>query len=152
MISHFDLSNLPKTHPLFDRSNEKVVLMFKDELAGTPIEEFCALKLKLYSLVAGGYGKMSAKATKKFAQSKLHHDMFKKTLDTGDLVRLDNFKIASEKHQLQTACVNKIALSAYDDNRYINGDRTTTLPYGHFSLRDEYLTKNICEDSDWGIE
>ena len=143
MISNFDLSNFQKTHPLFDRSNEKVVLMFKNELAGTPIEEFCALKPKLYSLVVGGYGKMSAKGTKKFAQSKLHHDMFKKTLATGDLVRLENFKIASEKHQLPTVCVNKIALSAYDDNRYINEDRTTALPFGHFSLRDEYLTKQI---------
>ena len=63
LISHFDLSNLPKTHPLFNRSNEKVVLMFKDALAGTPIVEFCALKRKLYSLVAVGKGKMCAKGT-----------------------------------------------------------------------------------------
>ena len=56
------------------------------------------------------------------------------------------------KHQLQTVCVDKTALSAYDDKRYINGDRTTTLPFGHFSLRDEYLTKKICEDSDWGVD
>ena len=52
-VLHFDLSNFPKTHPLFDRLNEKVVLMFKDELTGTPIEEFCAMKPKLFSLVAG---------------------------------------------------------------------------------------------------
>ena len=132
--------------------------MFKDELAGTPIEEFCALKPKLYALVACGYGKVSAKGTKKFAHSKLHHDMFKKThhdmfketLATADLFRIENFMIASEKHQLQTVCVNKTALSAYDDKRYINVDTTTTLPFGHFSLRDEYLTQKICEDSDWG--
>ena len=76
----------------------------------------------------------------------------KKLFATGNLVGLENFKIASEKHQLQTVCLNKIALSAYDDKRYINGDRTTTLPFGHFSLRDEYLTKKICEDSAWGVE
>ena len=111
--------------------------MFNNELAGTPIEEFCKLKPKLYSLVAGGYGKMSAKGTKKFAQSRLHHDMFKKT---------------SEKHQLRTVSVKKIALSAYDDKRYMNGDRTTALPIGHFFLRDEYLTKQICEDSYRGFE
>ena len=97
---------MSKNHPLFDRSNEKVVLMFKDELAGRPIEEFCALKP--YSLVAGGYGKMSAKGTKKFAQSKLHHDTFKKTLATGELLGLENFKIALEKHQLQTVCKKKL--------------------------------------------
>ena len=93
---------------------------------------------------------MCAKGTKKLAQSQLHHDKFKKTLATGELVRLENFKIASEKHQLRTVCLKKIALSAYDDMRHINGDRATTLSFGHFSLRDEYLTRKICEDSDWG--
>ena len=63
--NHFDLSNFPTDHTLYDRSNEKVVLKFKDELAGTPIQEFCALKPKLYSiLVANGQTKMSAKGTK----------------------------------------------------------------------------------------
>ena len=128
------------------------MLTFKDELAGTPIEEFCALKPKIYSLVAGGYGKRSAKGTKIFAHSKLHHDMFKKTLATGDLVMPKIFKIASKKHQLHTVCVNKIALSAYDDTRYINRDRTTTLSFGQFSLRDEYLTKKICEHSDCAVD
>ena len=94
LIAHFDLSNLPKNHPLYDQSNEKVVLKFKDELAGAPIEEFCALKPKLYFLIACGFEKMSAKGTKKFAQSKLHHELFKKTLETGENVRLENVKIS----------------------------------------------------------
>ncbi|XP_075241649.1 uncharacterized protein LOC142336624 [Convolutriloba macropyga] len=152
LIAHFDLSNLPKNHPLYDQSNEKVVLKFKDELAGAPIEEFCALKPKLYSLIAGGFEKMSAKGTKKFAQSKLHHELFKKTLETGELVGLENVKIASTKHQLETVCVNKIALSAYDDKRNIKADRKTTLPFGHFSFRDEYISMKICDEPDWGIE
>ena len=128
------------------------MLKFKDEFAGAPIEEFCALKPKLYSLIAGGFEKMSAKGTKKFAQSKLPHELFKKTLETGELVRLENVKIASTKHQLETVCVNKIDLSAYDDKRYINADRKTTLPFGHFSLRDEYISKKICDEPDRGIE
>ena len=48
--------------------------------------------------------------------------------------------------------MNKIALSAYEDKRYINADRKTTLPFGHFSLRDEYISKKICDEPDWGIE
>ena len=48
--------------------------------------------------------------------------------------------------------MNKIALSAYDDKRYIDADRKTTLPFGHFSLRDEYISKKICDETDWGIE
>ena len=152
LIAHFDLSNFPKNYPLYGQSNEKVVLKLKDELAGSPIEEFCALKPKLFSLIAGGFEKIPAKGIKKFAQSKLHHELFKKTLETSELVRLENVKIASTKHQLETLCVNKIALSAYDDKRYINADRKTILPFGHFSLRDEYISKKICDKPDWGIE
>ena len=62
LIAHFDLSNLPKNHPLYDRSNEKFVLKFKDEIVGAPIEEFCALKPKLYSLIAGGIEKCLLRA------------------------------------------------------------------------------------------
>ena len=150
--SHFDLSNFPENHQLHDRSNEKTVLKFKDELAGMPIEEFCALKPKLYSIIAGQNAKMSAKGTKKYAQTKLTHEMFKKTLQKSDLLRLENIKFSSEKHQIHTVCVNKTALSAYDDKRYINTDRTTTIPFGHYSLREEIFAKKICEDVDWGVE
>ena len=70
--NHFDLSNFPTDHTLYDRSNEKVVLKFKDELARTPIQEFCALKPKMYSiLVANGQTKMSAKGTKKIRSSQI---------------------------------------------------------------------------------
>ena len=100
--AHFDFSNFPRDHKLFDRSNEKQVLKFKDELAGTPIEEFCAFKPKLYSIVAGEQNKMSAKGTKKFAHLMLNHEMFKQTLQTGKLVRLENVKFTSERHQMQT--------------------------------------------------
>ena len=92
--SHFDLSNFPENHQLHDRSNEKTVLKFKDELAGMPIEEFCALKPKLYSIIAGQNAKMSTKGTKKYAQTKLKHEMFKKTLQKGDLLRFENIKFA----------------------------------------------------------
>ena len=46
----------------------------------------------------------------------------------------------------------QIALSAYDDKRYINTDRTTTKPFGHYSLREELFAKKFCEDVDWGVE
>ena len=94
MRIHFDLSNFPENHQLHDRSNEKTVLKFKDDLAGTPIEEFCALKPKLYSKIAGQSLKMCAKRSTKYAQTKLTHEMFKKkTLQKGDFLRLQNIKI-----------------------------------------------------------
>ena len=67
-------------------------------------------------------------------------------------MRVENIKFNTDKHQLQTVCVNKIALSAYDDKRYISSDRKTQLQFGHFSLRDEYITKKICVETDWDTE
>ena len=95
---------------------------------------------------------MSAKGSKKFAHAQLNHEMFKKTLESGDLVRVENINFNTDKQQLQTVCVNKIALNAYDDKRYISSDRKTTLPLGHFSLRDEYITKKMCIGTDWDTE
>ena len=47
----FDFSNMPKDNPLYDETNAKVVLKFKDEFAGPIVEEFCCLQLMLYSII-----------------------------------------------------------------------------------------------------
>ena len=43
--------------------------------------------------------------------------------------------IRSEKHELYTQQINKVALSAEDDKRIIMEDGISTLAYGHYSLR-----------------
>ena len=44
-------ANYDEDHFLFDDTNKKVVLKFKDEAGGKPIREIIALKPKLYSVV-----------------------------------------------------------------------------------------------------
>ena len=95
---------------------------------------------------------MTSKGTKKFSQANLNHEMFKKTLETGDLVRLENIKFNTDKHQLQTVFLSKIAVSAYDDKRFISSDRKITLPLGHYSLRDEHITTKMCVETDCDTE
>ena len=46
----FDFSNLPAEHELYDGSNARVTLKFKDEMGGKLISEFVGLKPKLYSI------------------------------------------------------------------------------------------------------
>ena len=46
---HFDFSNYPKAHPLYDVSRKKVAGFFKDEKGGVPIIEFCGLRAKMYA-------------------------------------------------------------------------------------------------------
>ena len=50
----FDFSNYPSDHFLFSNVNKKVVLKIKNEAAGKIIEDFIALKPKLYSLKYAG--------------------------------------------------------------------------------------------------
>ena len=55
MSDSFDFSSYPSDHFLFSNVNKKVVLKLKDEAAGKIIEEFIALKPKLYSLKYAGW-------------------------------------------------------------------------------------------------
>ena len=47
----FDLSNYPKNHELYDRTNNKVIGKFKNESV-KQIKEFVGLRSKLYSFIA----------------------------------------------------------------------------------------------------
>ena len=50
----FDFSNYDEDHFLFEHTNKKVLLMFKDETGGKLIIELIALKPELYSVVLNG--------------------------------------------------------------------------------------------------
>ena len=50
VMDQFDFSNFPAEHPLHNRTNARVTLKFKDEMAARGISEFCGLKPKLYSI------------------------------------------------------------------------------------------------------
>ena len=66
---------------------------------------------------------MTAKGNKKFAHAKLIHEMFKKTLEIGDLERVENIRFNTDNHLLQTVFVNKIVLKAYDKKIYQLGSK-----------------------------
>ena len=54
ILQHFDFSNYPPQHPLFSKVNKHIALKFRDVFASVPIQEYWALKPKLYSLIAIG--------------------------------------------------------------------------------------------------
>ena len=95
---HFDLSNYPTDHFLYNIENKMVTLKFKDELAGEPIEEFVGLKPKMYSILVRSRQKLSAKGVCRFAQKDLKHEFYRKYLHTGNSFKTINMRIGSEKH------------------------------------------------------
>ena len=60
-----DTSAYPKTHPLYNPTNAKVIGKFKDETNSIPPEVFVGHRSKLYSLKCE-YPKMTAKGIKSY--------------------------------------------------------------------------------------
>ena len=94
--------------------------------------------------------KQSAKSITKHAQRHLTHTLYKETLLSGNVLRSTNTRIASNHHKLFTVVVNKISLSPFYNKRYIGEDKICSLPFGHWSLRDEMFAREILQNPDWG--
>ena len=130
-----DLSDYTETHFLHDKSNKKVPLTMTDELQGKILTEIVCLRSKLYSIQLEGGVKKSAKGIQKSVKT-LHHDLFKSCLLDNQSVRKPMTQLRSTNHQIVINRVNKIALSCFDDKRYLLEDGLRSLAYGHYSLRN----------------
>ena len=116
--------------------NKKVLGMFKDETNGDIIDEFVGLRAKLYSykMFKGEESKKCKGVKKSVVEKSITHEDYKRCLLTGEeQLRKQNI-IRSYKHEVYTEEVNKIALSANDDKRYILGDGIGTLALGHYKI------------------
>ena len=136
----FDTSDYPEGHPsgIPTGVNKKVLGMFKDEAAGKVIKEFVGLRAKLYSykMDEGKENKRCKGIKKAVVEKSIRHEDYKTCLETGrEQLRRQNI-IRSYEHTLYTEEVNKIALSAADDKRYLLKDIYDTLAWGHHRIRD----------------
>ena len=136
----FDTSDYPENHPsgIPTGENKKVSGMMKDEAAGKIIKEFVGLRSKLYSFVMddGGEIKKCKGIKKQVVESSIRHEHYKTCLTTGkELLRKQNI-LRSYEHEVYTEEVNKVALSALDDKRYILSDGMDTLALGHYKIKD----------------
>ena len=134
----FDTSGYPSDHPsgISSGFNKKVLGMFKDEVNGDIIDEFVGLRAKLYSykMFDGKESKKCKGVKKSVVKKSITHEDYKTCLLTGnEQLRKQNI-IRSYKHEVYTEEVNKIALSASDDKRYILEDGISTLALGHYRI------------------
>ena len=136
----FDTSNYPKGHPsgIPTGINKKVLGMFKDEAAGKNIKEFVGLRAKLYSYkMEEGEENKKCKGIKKAVVAKsIRHENYKTCLKTGKEQLRRQTIIRSYEHNLYLEEVNKIALSAADDKRYLLKDSYDTLAWGHRRIKE----------------
>ena len=129
----FDASNYEVNRPLPIGKNEKVIGLMKDQLGGEIITEFIALRPKTYSyLTDNDKIDKKAKGTKKCIIKKMiKFDDYKKCLLNDKVILKSQQRFISNKHDVYTENVNKVALSNDDDKRIISSDKIPSYPYGY---------------------
>ena len=129
----FDTSNYKVDRPLPTGKNKKVIGLMKDELGGKIMTEFVALRPKTYSYLTDDCEEnKKAKRTKKCViKRELKFNDYKDCLLNDKVVLKSQQRFKSERRDVYTENINKIALSNNDDKRLITFDKITTYPYGY---------------------
>ena len=108
----FDFSNIDENHEFYREKNKKVLRKFKIE---TPknifIDEFIALRSKMYAFKCGDDSKSRLKGIIK-AQSKI--------------IKFEEYKICLDGEELENECINYFLKSPNHD-MYMQGIKKTTL-------------------------
>ena len=129
----FDTSNHEVNRPLPTGKNKKVIGLMKDELGGKIIMEFVTLRPKTYSyLINDCKEDKKAKGTKKCVIKRMiKFNDYKNCLLKYKVILKSQQRFISEKHDVYTENINKIALSNNDDKRIVSSDKITSYPYGY---------------------
>ena len=127
---YLDTSNYPKDHPLYSEKNNKIPGLFKDELGGKIMNEFIALRSKVYSFTIDGEETKKVKGiTKTVIDKKLTFEDYKRSLFQDTVVSRTIHTLTSKNHEMFLIEQEKKALSAFDNKRWIGPDRIHTEPF-----------------------
>ena len=128
----FDASNYEINRPLPTGKNKQVIGLMKDELGGKIMTDFVALRRKTYSYLANDRKEdKKTKETKECViKRRLKFNDYKYCLLNNEIKLESQQRFKSERHDVYTEEVNKIALSSNDDKRLPTFDRVTSYPYG----------------------
>ena len=106
----------------------------KDELGGEIMKEFVSLRPKMYSYRVGNTEPKKCKEIKKCVVKKtIIFEDYKKCLFEGRNVYKSQLLFRSDKHEVKTLEVNKLALNSQDDKR-ISVDGIASYAMGHHKV------------------
>ena len=106
--------------------------MFKEELGGKIMKEFCAPRAETYAqLMDDNTEKKKAKGTKKcIIKRELTFINYTDSVFKNIATLKSQLRFNSDLHIVYTEEVNKIAISSNDDKRLQTSDKVTTYSYG----------------------
>jgi hypothetical protein len=144
MKEHFDFCDYPKDHKIFEglsddvivdikEKNKKVVKKFKDEMNGNIMTQIALLRSKVYAQNTNNECKKRCKGVKKnVVKNNLTFEDYENAVinDTVSYRQMTTFR--SYHHQVYTQTMNKIALSSFDDKRFVLPNRVDCRALGHW--------------------
>ena len=130
----FDISNYDKNdkRPLQVGVNKKVIGMFKDELGGNIMKEFCVPRAKTcaYLLDDDNEHKKAKGTNKCIIKRKIKFKDYTDSVFENKTIFKSQLRFKSDLHIVYTEEVNKIAISNNDDKRLQTFDKITTYLHG----------------------
>ena len=109
----------------------------KDELGGEIMKEFISLRPKMYSYRVGNNEPKKCKGIKKCIVKKtITFNDYKACLFEGRNIYKSQLLFRSDKHEIKTLEVNKMALNS-QDNKRITKDRIASYAVGHYKIKND---------------
>ncbi|KYM96987.1 hypothetical protein ALC62_12365 [Cyphomyrmex costatus] len=136
-ITKFDMSDYPEDNVYgIPRLNNKIPGLMKDENNGAVMTEFIGLRAKMYALrVVGMSDVKKIKGIRKSVVAKtISFEDYVKCLHDAYKQSIRQSRIRSSLHEVFTIFETKIALSPYDNKRYVLSNAIGTLPWGHYKI------------------
>lgn len=121
------------------RVNKKVPGLFKDELNGAIVTDFVGLRSKMYCVRTGKIDKMKkAKGVKKYVLKKeISFENYLECLMHNTSITKKQNTFRTKLHNMYTVTQEKVALSPFDDKRYVLSNNIDTLAWGHYNAPKE---------------
>ncbi|KYM95309.1 DNA polymerase [Cyphomyrmex costatus] len=136
-ITKFDTSDYPEDNVYgIPRLNNKIPCLMKDENNVAVMTEFIGLRAKMYVLrVVGMSDVKKIKGIRKNVVAKtISFEDYVKCLHEAYEQSRRQSRIRSSLHEVFTIFETKIALSPYDNKRYVLPNAIGTLPWGHYKI------------------
>lgn len=155
-LKRYDTSDYPQDNIFgIPRVNKKIPGLFKDELNSLIITEFVGLRSKMYSLKAGEVKKINdfngieriqkARGSEKMKKAKgvkgyvlkkqIVFDDYVDCIHNNSVIVRNQNTIRAKKHNIYSIQQQKVALSPFDNKRFILENNIDTLPWGHYKLQ-----------------
>ena len=126
-----DFSDYRQENFSLDPAIKKVPLTMTDEFQGKILREVVCLRSKLYSIDYVGGKKQSIKGIQRSITKTLNHELFRNCLYSKKVIKAMT-QLRSQYNQIVVNEIVKVAISSFDDERFLLENGVSSLAYEHY--------------------